>query len=821
VDLAPLSAQLPAVEARGEELTSLDDDELTAAAVEAVGPVDICAIGREAAHRALGERTYDEQVFGVLALLAGHVAEMATGEGKTMVACIAAYGHVRRGNGPVHVLTVNDYLARRDAEWMAPVYRLLGLSVGWVTEGSTRQERREAYAKDVTYVSVSEAGFDYLRDQLVTDVADRVKPQLATAIVDEADSILIDEARVPLVLAGSVTAELDPLHAATALVRELRPELDYEVADDGRSVALTTEGTAVVEQELGDIDLYADEHATQLFAVNVALHAHALVQRDVDYIVRDGTVELVDEFRGRVAQRRRWPDGLQAAVEAKEGLDATAEGEVLGTITIQSYLKLYPHVCGMTATAVLVGDQLREFFGLEVAVIPRHKPLIRTDEPDRLYASREERDEALVAEIAACHAEGRPVLVGTQDVKESEALANALRAAEVPCVVLNAKNDAEEAAIIAEAGTHEAVTVSTQMAGRGVDIRLGGSDQADWDRVAELGGLYVIGSGRHDSRRVDDQLRGRAGRQGDPGGSVFFVSLEDDLVVRHAADMIPPSPRTHADGLIDDPDVEYAVEHAQRVAEGVNFEIHRNTWRYHLVVEQQRQDLAAWREELLTTGAAIRLIDQRLAELEPEPPAEPETADPEAEPDPEAAAEPEPPAEPETADPEAAEPEAADPEAAEPEAAEPEAAAEPAAESGTDPEPTAGEAEPTVPDPELRERIARSIALHHLDRCWAEHLASLAEVREGVHLRALGRLDPLDEFHRAAVPAFGQLRDQIERRIVETFSEAEIKEDWEPADVNLLRPSATWTYLVHDNPFGSELERLVSSVSRRLTSRRR
>jgi preprotein translocase subunit SecA len=230
------------------------------------------------------------------------------------------------------------------------------------------------------------------------------------------------------------------------------------------------------------------------------------------------------------------------------------------------------------------------------------------------------------------------------------------------------------------------------------------------------------------------------------------------------------------------------------VAEGVNFEIHRNTWRYHLVVEQQRQDLAAWREELLTTDAAIRLIDQRLAELEPEPPAEPETADPEA-----------------------AEPEAA----ADPEAAEPEAAAEPAAESGTDPEPTAGEAEPTVPDPELRERIARSIALHHLDRCWAEHLASLAEVREGVHLRALGRLDPLDEFHRAAVPAFGQLRDQIERRIVETFSEAEIKEDWEPADVNLLRPSATWTYLVHDNPFGSELERLVSSVSRRLTSRRR
>jgi preprotein translocase subunit SecA len=743
VDLAPLEAILPAVETRGEELTELSDEELTELAGEAEDPVEICAIGREAGHRALGERAYDEQVLGVLALLAGHVAEMATGEGKTLVACIASYGHIRRGNGPIHVLTVNDYLARRDAEWMEPVYQLLGLSVGWVTEASTREERREAYGKDVTYVSVSEAGFDYLRDQLVTDVADRVKPKLVTAIVDEADSILIDEARVPLVLAGSIIQELDPLHAATALVRELREGVDYEIAEDARSVALTPAGTEYVEKTLGEIDLYADEHADQLFAVNVALHARALVQRDVDYIVRNGKVELVDEFRGRVAQRRRWPDGLQAAVEAKEGLDATAEGEVLGTITVQSYLGLYPHVCGMTATAVHVGDQLREFFNLEVAVIPRHKPVIREDEPDRVYASREERDEALVAEISSHHEESRPVLIGTQDVKESEGLAASLRALDIPCVVLNAKNDAEEAAIIAEAGTHGRVTVSTQMAGRGVDIRLGGSDQSDYDRIAELGGLYVIGSGRHDSRRVDDQLRGRAGRQGDPGGSVFLVSLEDDLVVRHAADQIPPSPRMHADGLIDDSEVTWAVEHAQRVAEGVNFEIHRNTWRYHVVVEQQRKDLAAWREELLTTDAALDLIKDALSEEEYEEKVE------------------------------------------------------------------------DLPV-EAAVRAARLIALFHVDRCWAEHLAQLAEVREGVHLRALGRLDPLDEFHRVAVPAFNQLRVEIQKRTVESFQEADLSEDWQPTDVNLLRPSATWTYLVHDNPFGSELERLVSSVSRRL-----
>ncbi|HEY8453639.1 MAG: accessory Sec system translocase SecA2 [Micromonosporaceae bacterium] len=737
VDLAPMRALLPEIEAQESRLAELDDAALTAAAGEATALVDICAIGREAARRALNERAYDEQLLGVMALLDGHVAEMATGEGKTLAAAIAAYGHVRRGNGPVHVLTVNDYLARRDAEWMAPVYRLLGLTVGWVSETMSPERRREAYACDVTYASVSEAGFDYLRDQLVYDRAERVQRPLSTAIVDEADSILIDEAKVPLVLAGTLDTGPDPLHTATALVASLREGIDYEVAEDGRSVALTAEGTAAVERALGGIDLYAEENAAQLSAVNVALHARALVHRDVDYIVRDGKVHLVDEFRGRIAHRRRWPDGLQAAVEAKEGLAATADGEVMNTITIQSFLRLYRTVCGMTATAVLVGDQLREFYSLEVAVIPRHRPLIRVDEPDRVYASRQERDAALIDEVVQCHATGRPVLIGTLDVKESETLAAALREAGVPCVVLNAKNDAEEASIIAEAGTYGRVTVSTQMAGRGVDIRLGGSDQSDRDRVAALGGLYVIGCGRHDSRRVDDQLRGRAGRQGDPGGSVFFVSLEDDLVVRHAADMIPPSPVTHADGLIDDPRVTEAVEHAQRVAEGVGFEIHRNTWRYHVLVERQRQELAAWREELLTTDAAAELVRSRRPELAEKDPAE-------------------------------------------------------------------------------LARIARTVALHELDRAWASHLAFLAEVREGVHLRALGRLDPLDEFHRAAVPAFLKLRAEVEERIVETVAASDISPDWRPTDVGLLRPSATWTYLVTDNPFGSELERLVSSVSRRL-----
>ncbi|GIJ50911.1 protein translocase subunit SecA [Virgisporangium aliadipatigenens] len=743
VDLAPLEKLLPEIEARGEELTDLSDAQLKKLAKKATDYVEICAVGREAAKRGIGETPYDVQLLGTMALLAGKVTEMATGEGKTLTAAIAAFGYVRQGKGPVHILTVNDYLARRDAGWMEPLYSRVGLTVGWVTESSTPEERKAAYARDVTYVSVSEAGFDFLRDQLVTDLDERVQPKLTTCIVDEADSILIDEARVPMVLAGAVPGEQGSTHILAAeVVKGLRKGRHYEIADDLRSASFTPAGLAVVEKKLGKIDLFAEKNFDKLSALNVALHAHALLRRDVDYIVRGGTVELIDEMRGRVAQRRRWPDGLQAAVEAKEGLNATVEGEVLNTITVQAFIALYETVCGMTATAVLVGEQLREFFDLEVAVIPPNTPNIREDEHDRIYPSRAEKDEALIAEIKAAHDKGRPVLIGTLDVKESEALAAGLAAVGVPSNVLNAKNDDEEAAIIAEAGALGAVTVSTQMAGRGVDIRLGGSDEKDAEKVKELGGLYIIGSGRHESRRVDNQLRGRAGRQGDPGGSVFFVSLEDDLVVKHARDSIPALSKTDYEGRVVDDRVEFAVEHAQRVAEGVNHEIHRNTWRYSVVIEQQRKAIAEIRERLLTTDAAAELLLDRS-----------EKAD--------------------------------------------------------------------HLEREVLERAGRTIAVYHLDRAWAEHLAELADVREGVHLRALGKLDPLDEFHRAAVPAFNELVPTIEDRIVETFEENDVDEDWEPDDSQLKRPSATWTYLVHENPFGSELDRLIAAVGRRLSGSRR
>ena len=758
-----MRAALPLAAQREPALEKLSDEDLTARAVAlradlaATPPAkkdqpaarelraEMCALGREAARRALDQRAYDEQLLGAQALLGGHVVEMATGEGKTLTAAIAAAGLAAAGR--VHVLTVNDYLARRDAEWMGPVYRLLGLSVGWVTEMCTPADRRVAYAKDVTYVSVNEAGFDFLRDGQATDVSERVQGELSTVVVDEADSILIDEARVPLVLAGTMPDTYKVPEAIAGLIRELRPDEDYVAGDDGRAAHLTTEGLNAVEDALGGIDLYATENLELLTAVNVALHAEALLRRDVDYIIRDGKVELVDEFRGRVAQRRRWPDGLQAAVEAKEELAGTGTGTVLATVTVQAFISRYAKVCGMTGTAVPVGDQLREFYDLEVAVVPPHKPCIRVDQPDRIYATRAEKVAAIVTEISGAHASGRPVLVGTLDVAESEQLAATLRATGVECVVLNAKSDAKEAAIIAEAGAYGAVTVSTQITGRGVDIRLGGSDEKDHDRVAKLGGLYVIGTGRHDSRRVDDQLRGRAGRQGDPGESVFLVSMEDPLVTRYGPEPLPTA-HPHPDGRVDTAAVLRAVASAQRVAEQVNLEIHRNTWRYHVLLEKQRQIMAEDRERMLTTDEPATL----LARLRPE---------------------------------------------------KYEALVE-ANGAGT------------------MAKAARAIVLFHLDMCWSEHLDAMADLREGIHLRALGNQDPLDEFHREAIPAFKALMPLIEERSAATLDEVEsVGPDWTPSDAGLVRPSATWTYVVNDNPFGSELDRLISAVSRRLGGRRR
>jgi len=561
------------------------------------------ALAREAARRAVGLEPYPVQVLGAIALHDGRVVEMETGEGKTLVAVMPAVLHALQGRG-AHVLTFNDYLARRDAGWMGPIYARLGLGVGCVQAGQAPAERRAAYRADVTYLTAKEAGFDHLRDGLVVDPAERVQRGFRFALVDEADSILLDEARIPLVIAGS--REAIPVGAArvAALVRALEPGLHHETDAAARNVFLTDAGTDRLERELGVGALHAPENAGWLAAVHMALHAEVLLRRDVDYLVRGGRVELVDELTGRVARDRHWPDGLQAALEAKEGVAPAAGGEVLGTITLQHFLGRYEHLCGMTGTARSGEDELDEQYGLGVVVLPPHRPCRRRDLPDRIFTHREARDAAVLAAVADAHRRGQPVLVGTPSVRDSESLAGALRATGLGCEVLNAKNDELEARIVAGAGAPGAITIATNMAGRGTDIRLGGADGRRRAEVVEAGGLLVIGTQRHESPRVDRQLRGRAGRQGDPGCSEFFVSLEDELVVRHGVDeLLPAARRRRQAGPIQDPEVRRRIDWAQRVIAGQGFDIRRTLWRYAAILEAQR---AAWRarRDALLAGAA-------------------------------------------------------------------------------------------------------------------------------------------------------------------------------------------------------------------------
>ncbi|MCV7102448.1 accessory Sec system translocase SecA2 [Mycobacterium palustre] len=687
------------------------------------------AIAREAAERATGLRPFDVQLLGALRMLAGDVIEMATGEGKTLSGAIAAAGYALAGRH-VHVVTINDYLARRDAEWMGPLLEALGLSVGWITAESTSEERRAAYGCDVTYASVNEIGFDVLRDQLVTDVADLVSPNPDVALIDEADSVLVDEALVPLVLAGTTHRETPRLEIIQ-LVGELEAGTDYDTDSDNRNVHLTDEGARKVEKALGGIDLYSEEHVgTTLTEVNVALHAHVLLQRDVHYIVRDDAVHLINASRGRIAQLQRWPDGLQAAVEAKEGIETTETGEVLDTITVQALINRYATVCGMTGTALAAGEQLRQFYKLGVSPIPPNAPNIREDESDRVYITAAAKNDAIVEHIAEVHETGQPVLVGTRDVAESEELHERLVRRGVPAVVLNAKNDAEEAKVIAEAGKYGSVTVSTQMAGRGTDIRLGGSDEADHDRVAELGGLHVVGTGRHHTERLDNQLRGRAGRQGDPGSSVFFSSWEDDVVAANLDRNKLPM-QTDENGRIVSPKAAGLLDHAQRVAEGRMLDVHANTWRYNQLIAQQRAIIVDRRNTLLRTATAR----EELAELAPD---------------------------------------------------------------------RYQELSEDLSEESL-EKICRLIMLYHLDRGWADHLAYLADIRESIHLRALGRQNPLDEFHRLAVDAFASLAADAIEAAQQTFETANVLEEEPGLDLSkLARPTSTWTYMVNDNPLADD-----------------
>jgi preprotein translocase subunit SecA len=575
--------QLQSIARRREKLSALPDDQVKSAAMsvrEDADVVETFALTAVIAERVLGLHMFDVQLMGALALQRGDIAEMQTGEGKTLAAVPAVIGYALQGRG-THVLTANDYLARRDATWMGGIYEWFGLSVAHIAQNITATQRRAAYLCDVTYATANEVGFDYLRDGLARNAEELVQRPFAFAVIDEADSILIDEARIPLVIAGGIPEDPALAYRIDQVVTALRPHAHYFVDKFARNVQLTDPGIRRIEAILGCGSLFDEQNLRILTAVQDALHAHVLLKRNIDYVVKSGSIELVDEFKGRIAQNRRWPAGLQSAIEAKERVALRTQGRILGSITIQALAGMYERICGMTGTAATQAEEFRKMYNLRVTVIPTNRPVIRQDLPEIVYADKAARDGALLEEIRKVHATGRPILVGTASVEESELLSRRLQTAGIPHSVLNARNDEGEAEIIAQAGALRAVTISTNMAGRGTDILLGGNPPNEREKVLNLGGLYVIGTTRHEARRIDNQLRGRAGRQGDPGTSRFFISLDDDLLVRF--------------GIQSNPD----IDSVQRTAESQNLEIRETLWKYDSVIEHHRRDVYELRREVL------------------------------------------------------------------------------------------------------------------------------------------------------------------------------------------------------------------------------
>jgi len=600
---------------------------------------------REASKRTKGMRHYDVQLIGGIVLHQGKIAEMKTGEGKTLVATLPAYLNALAGRG-VHIVTVNDYLAKRDAEWMGPIYNYLGLSVGYLQNQMEKDERKEMYSRDITYGTNSEFGFDYLRDNMVFSKEDKVQRELFYAIVDEADSVLIDEARTPLIISGPSEESVDVYYIADGIVRQLQKGKHFKVEEKTKTATLTDEGIRKVEEIVKQItgmkefNLYDPKFSDLLHAIIQSLRAHHLFHKDIDYVVKDGKVIIVDEFTGRIMPGRRWSDGLHQAVEAKEGVKIEAENQTLATITIQNYFRLYKKLAGMTGTAETEAAELKEIYGLDVVVIPTNRPVIRKDHPDLIYKTKKAKFNAVISEIEKNYRMGRPVLVGTNSIEDSEYLSKLLKRKGIPHQVLNAKHHEREAEIVAQAGRLGAVTIATNMAGRGTDILLGGNPEflakrelkekgitpekvgeekyqeiyqetlkkyreiteKEKEKVKELGGLYIIGTERNESRRIDNQLRGRAGRQGDPGESRFFLSLEDNLLRLFGSDRIKKMMEmmnVPEDEPITHKMVSKALENAQRRVEEQNFQIRKRLLEYDEVYNVQRKVVYEQRNRVL------------------------------------------------------------------------------------------------------------------------------------------------------------------------------------------------------------------------------
>ncbi len=562
--------------------------------------IESFAILRELAHRELGMRPFDVQIRAAFALYHGSLTQMNTGEGKTLAAVLPAALKSLQGH-KVHIMTFNDYLAGRDANWMKPLYDCLGLGVGVVYDQLDQDTKRSVYHSDIVYGTAKQFGFDYLRSFIAYDPSEILIPQFDFAIIDEADALLIDEARNPLVLAGNLGGTGLDLQRITDFVSQLSAASDYALDEYARNVYLTEQGIDKVEKEFAVQNLFEEANRYLHSALNLSLHAHTLLERDRDYIVKNDEIQQVDEFTGRVVKDRKWQHGLQMAVESNEGVEVQPEGKLLGSTILPACLKQYKSFAAMTATASQAEDEFRKMYGLEIVILPPNQKLMRIDLPDQIFSHHEAKLQALIREVKKIHQTRRPILIGTLTVKESEHLAAQLSQVGLETQVLNASNDEEEAKIIAEAGALGTITISTNMAGRGTDILLGGQSGENRDAVIALGGLHVIGTNRHESRRIDDQLRGRAGRQGDPGSSQFFISFDDELMVKYNLKKILPKKyrALRQDAPLSIPVVEKRIAQAQRIIEGQMQELRKTLFEYSLIVDQQRAIWQRWRQSFL------------------------------------------------------------------------------------------------------------------------------------------------------------------------------------------------------------------------------
>ena len=757
--------------------------------------VEAFAVAREAARRTVQMRPFDVQILGGLVLHEGKIAEMKTGEGKTLAATMPLYLNALAGRG-AHLVTVNDYLASRDAAWMGPIYNFLGLTVGVIVHGMDDDERRKAYHTDITYGTNNEFGFDYLRDNMKFSLDEYVQRDFFYAIVDEVDSILIDEARTPLIISGASDESTDKYARVNQVIPHLRKEKDYTVDEKSRTSILTEEGVARVENYLKVQNLYEPRNIDLLHHVNQALRAHTLFRRDVDYLVKEGKVIIVDEFTGRVMPGRRYSDGLHQALEAKEHVKIESENQTMASITFQNYFRMYGKLAGMTGTADTEAEEFAKIYKLEVLVVPTNMPMIRTDHPDVIYKTEKEKFTAVIEEIKQLHEAKRPVLVGTISIEKSELLSKYLTRTGIKHHVLNAKNHEREAEIVAQAGQPGQVTISTNMAGRGTDIKLG-------ERVAELGGLHILGTERHESRRIDNQLRGRSGRQGDMGSSRFYLSLDDDLLRIFGAERIASV--MDRIGMEEGQPIEHrliskAIENAQKRVEGQNFDIRKHLLEYDDVMNRQRQVIYEQRKKVLKGEALWKDIEEMVEEMVEG--IVPEYVD------------------------EKSHPEEWDLKGLDERVFRHFTLKLNLAEKGRDLNPQAIE-ETIVKEVKthlknketefgtpLMDYLMKVIMLQSIDMQWKDNLLAMDHLKEGIGLRGYGQKDPVREYQKEGYDMFMDMKDRIKEDTVEKLCMVQIRREEE---VERIEEKQRQDYILsrgEDKPAAMTIKRESAKVGR-------